>query len=147
MRVVIDTNVLVSSFFGGLPRDVVARWKHGELTLCVSRPLLDEYVEVLRRLGARDDLVRELLELWASGYHVAFTANPRPLRVVDSDPTDNMLFDCAVALKADAIITGDKAVRRIGAYMGIEVLTPAEFLARRPEPGKQGMGSDSDQRP
>lgn len=131
MRVVIDTNVLVSSFFGGPPREVILRWRRGELTLCVSRQLLDEYVAVLRRLDVSAVLIEELVALWASGYHLVFAATPRPLRVVESDPTDNMLFECAVALKAKAIITGDKAVRRIIRYMDIDVVTPVEFLARR----------------
>ena len=53
-----------------------------------------------------------------------------PLRVLKHDPDDNMLFECAVALEAKVIVTGDTAVRRVGRYMGVEVITPAEFLAR-----------------
>jgi putative PIN family toxin of toxin-antitoxin system len=130
MRVVVDTNVFVSSFFGGPPREVIERWKHGEITLCVSRELVDEYVEVLNRLGLRAELVHELLELFASGYNLAFTASTSPLKVVKHDPDDNMLFECAVELEAKVIVTGDKAVRDIGRYMNIDVMTPAEFLAR-----------------
>lgn len=128
MRVVVDTNVMVSSFFGGPPRAVIDCWRRGEITLCVSRQLVDEYVEVLRRLGVRKDLVRELLELWAAGYHVVFADATRPLRVVPADSDDNMLFECAVALKAKTIVTGDKAVRRVQRYMDIDVVTPTEFL-------------------
>ena len=51
MRVVLDTNVFVSSFFGGNPRAVIDLWKTGSLTLCLSQDILDEYIEVLRRLG------------------------------------------------------------------------------------------------
>lgn len=130
MRVVVDTNVMVSSFFGGPPRAVIDRWRRGEITLCVSRRLIDEYVEVLNRLALQKDLLRELLELWASGYHLVYAASTRPLRIVQDDPDDNMLFECAVALKAKTIVSGDKAVRRVGRYMDIAVLTPAEFLAR-----------------
>jgi putative PIN family toxin of toxin-antitoxin system len=130
MRVVVDTNVLVSSFFGGLPRQVIDCWRRGEITLCVSRNLIDEYVEVLNRLGLQADLVRELLDLFASGYHLVFAASPSPLRVLAKDSDDDMLFESAVALKAKVIVTGDKAVRSVGRYMDIEVMTPAEFLER-----------------
>jgi uncharacterized protein len=130
MRVVVDTNVFVSSFFGGPPRDVVDCWKRGEITLCVSRDLVDEYVEVLTRLHLKADLLEELLGLLASGYHLVFTASTSALQVVSQDPDDNMLFECAVALDAKMIVTGDKAVRDVGRYMNIEVLTPAEFLER-----------------
>ena len=130
MRVVVDTNVFVSSFFGGQPREVIDRWKQGEFTLCVSRDLIDEYVEVLNRLGLQAGLMQELLELWRSGYNLVFTAETYPLQVLKHDPDDNMLFECAVALEAKVIVTGDKAVRRVGRYMDVEVITPAEFLAR-----------------
>lgn len=128
MRVVVDTNVFVSSFFGGLPREVIDCWKRGEITLCVSRKLVDEYVDVLNRLGLHPELVRELLGLFASGYHLVFADAPSPVRVMAQDADDNMLFECAVALKAKWIVTGDKAVRSVGRYMDIEVATPAEFL-------------------
>ena len=130
MRVVVDTNVLVSSFFGGPPREVIERWKRGEITLCVSRGLIDEYVEVLNRLGLQADLVQELLELFASGYNLVFTASTSPLQVLKHDLDDNMLFECAVELKAKVIVTGDKAVRSVGRYMDVDVTTPAEFLTR-----------------
>jgi len=130
MRVVVDTNVMVSSFFGGPPRAVIDCWRRGEITLCVSRALVDEYVGVLSRLGMREDRMRELLELWASGYHLVFAAATRPLRIVHADSDDDKLFECAVALGAKTIVTGDKAVRRIGRYMDIDVVTPVEFLAR-----------------
>jgi len=130
MRVVVDTNVLVSSFFGGPPREVIERWKRGEITLCVSRDLIDEYVEVLHRLGLQADLVHEFLELFASGYNLVFTASTSTLQVLKHDPDDNMLFECAVELQAKVIVTGDKAVRSIGRYMDVDVTTPAEFIER-----------------
>jgi predicted nucleic acid-binding protein len=46
------------------------------------------------------------------------------------DPDDDILFECAVALEAKVVVTGDKAVRSVGRYMDIAVMTPAEFLAR-----------------
>jgi len=139
MRVVVDADVMVSSFFGGPPRAAIDRWRRGEITLCVSRRLIDEYVEVLNRLSLRKDLLRELLELWASGDHLVYADVTRPLRIVQDDPDDNMLFECAVALKAKTIVSGERAVRRVGRYMDIEVVTPSEFLARY---GKSKLGSE-----
>jgi len=130
MRVVVDTNVLVSSFFGGPPREVIERWKRGEITLCVSRGLIEEYVEVLKRLGLQAELIQELLELLASGYNLVFTGSTSPLQVLKHDPDDNMLFECAVELEAKVIVTGDQAVRSVGRYMDVDVTTPTEFLAR-----------------
>jgi putative PIN family toxin of toxin-antitoxin system len=129
MRVVVDTNVFVSSFFGGPPRKVIECWKRGEITLCVSRDLIDEYSEVLNRLGLQAHLIHELLVLFASGYNLVFTASTSPLKVTH-DPDDNMLFECAVETGAKVIVTGDKAVRGVARYMNIDVMTPTEFLER-----------------
>ena len=51
MRIVLDTNVFISSFFGGNPRTIIDLWKDGRLTLCLSQDIFDEYIEVLRRPG------------------------------------------------------------------------------------------------
>ncbi len=129
MKAVVDTNVLVSSFFGGHPRKVIDLWKTGELTLCLSPAIVDEYVAVLRRLGLEGaDELGELLQLFARGEHILFAAQPPKLSVVRADPADDKFIECAVALGAEAIITGDKALKDIGSYMSIRIVGPAEFL-------------------
>jgi hypothetical protein len=129
MKAVVDTNVFVSSFFGGNPRKVIDLWKTGELTLCLSAPIVDEYATVLRRLELEgEDELGELLDLFARGIHVLFAAKTPELKIVQSDPADDMFIECAVALKADVIITGDRALQDIGNYMGIRVFSPQEFL-------------------
>jgi putative PIN family toxin of toxin-antitoxin system len=55
IRVVVDTNVFISSFFGGNPRKIIDHWKSGEITLCLSKPIIDEYIEVLRRLELQNE--------------------------------------------------------------------------------------------
>ena len=71
--------------------------------------------------------LEELLNLFAGGFHVVFTAQTPTLHVIDKDPDDNKFIKCAVALKAAAVISGDKAVLEIKNYMGIKILTPKEF--------------------
>ena len=130
MRAVVDTNVFVSSFFGGKPRKIIDLWRDGKLLLCLSKEIIDEYFEVLKRLGLEDEEeLAELLALFSRGFNIAFTAKTPKIEVVN-DPDDNKFVECSVALKADVIITGDKALEAVGEYMGIEILTPAEFLKR-----------------
>jgi putative PIN family toxin of toxin-antitoxin system len=128
-RVVVDTNVFISSFFGGNPRKVIDLWKSGEITLCLSKPIVDEYIEVLRRLGLQNEKeIEELLGLFAHGFHVVFTAKTPELHIVEKDPDDNMFVECAVALKAGFVVTGDKALKAIKEYMNIKIVSPNEFL-------------------
>jgi putative PIN family toxin of toxin-antitoxin system len=132
MRVVVDTNVLISSFFGGNPKKVIDLWKAGDITLCLSKPIIDEYLDVLQRLKADPALISELLSLFAGGYHLLFTGTTPSLRIVPDDPGDDKFFECAVALKASVIVTGDKAMLRVANYMGIAVASPTQFLSASP---------------
>ena len=131
MRVVIDTNVFVSSFLGGNPRKIVDLWKKGQITLCLSKDILDEYVEVLQRIGLKnEEELKELLSLLSKGFNLIFTAKTPKIKAVKNDPDDDKFIECAVALKADVIVSGDKAVKEIGDYMGIRILSPRQFLDR-----------------
>ena len=55
--------------------------------------------------------------------------NTPALKIVCEDPADDKFIDCAVALKARVIITGDKRLKTIGHQMGIKILSPGEFLS------------------
>ncbi len=129
MKVVIDTNVFVSSFFGGNPRKIIDLWKKGKISLCVSKNILDEYIEVLQRIGLGDGReVEELLSLFAKGFNILFTTKTPKIKAVKDDPDDDKFIECAVRLKAEVIITGDKALKAMNEYMGIKILTPQQFL-------------------
>jgi len=133
IRVVVDTNVFVSSFLGGNPGKIIDLWKSGQITICLSQPVFEEYIEVLRRLGLQSEQeLEELVGLFARGFHVLYTANTPALHVVDNDPDDNKFIECAVALRAEFIISGDKALTTMKDYMGIKICNPKEFLDLHP---------------
>lgn len=128
MKVVIDTNIFVSSFFGGNPRKIIDLWKNGSISLCLSKDILEEYLDVLERVGLKEEEeIKELLSLFAKGVNIVFTTRTPQIRVVKDDPDDDKFIECAIALKAEVIITGDKALKAMGEYMGIKILTPLEF--------------------
>jgi len=129
IKVVIDTNVFVSSFFGGNPRKVIDLWKSGQIVLCLSKDIVDEYIDVLQRFGLQnEDELEELLNLFAEGFHIIFTDKTPKLRLVEEDPGDDKFIECTVALKCKFIISGDKALLAVQNYMGIKIITSKEFL-------------------
>lgn len=129
IRVVVDTNVFISSFFGGNPRKIIDLWKSGQIILCLSPPIIDEYVEVLRRMGLQNEReLEELLSLFAHGFHVLFTSKTPNLKIIEKDPDDDKFIECAVALNSKFIISGDKALQDIKNYMGIKIQSPKRFL-------------------
>ena len=129
IRVVIDTNIFISSFFGGNPRKIIDLWKSGQIILCLSRSIIDEYVDVLRRMGLQNEReLEELLSLFAHGFNSVFTGKTPNLKVVEKDPDDDKFIECAVALNTKFIISGDKALQEIKDYMGIKIQSPKQFL-------------------
>ncbi|RPI35006.1 MAG: putative toxin-antitoxin system toxin component, PIN family [Nitrospiraceae bacterium] len=131
MRAVIDTNVFVSSFFGGNPRKIIDLWKNEKITLCLSGAILDEYIDVLSRIGLKgEDELEELLSLFSRGFNILFTTKTPKIKIIKNDPDDDKFIECAVALKADVVITGDREVLAIKEYMGIRIVTPQQFLEK-----------------
>lgn len=131
MKVVIDTNVFVSSFINphGAPRKVLSLWHAGEIQLCLCKEILDEYVTVLDRLGVIDqEDLRELLALFRSRWQMVFTVIDGDLQVVAADPADDKFLECALKSGADCIVSGDKHLKDLGSYRAIPVLAPADFL-------------------
>jgi putative PIN family toxin of toxin-antitoxin system len=131
MKVVIDTNIFVSSFFGGNPRKIIDLWRNEKIALCLSNAILDEYVDVLSRVGLKEEVeLEELLSLFSRGFNIVFTTKTPKIKIIKNDPDDDKFIECAVALKAHAIITGDREVLAIKEYMGIRILTPQMFLEK-----------------
>lgn len=128
VKVVIDTNVFISSFFGGFPKKVIDFWKEGEITLCLSQEIIEEYVAVLIRLGIDEFEIKKLTRLFAEGYHSVFSSSVPKLNIVKDDPDDNKFVECAVALDCKVIISGDKHLLNIKKYVDIEILSPRAFV-------------------
>ena len=131
LKVVIDTNVFISSFFGGIPREIIDYWKKGEITLCLSQEIIEEYIEGLNRLGLKDkNEIQNLTKLFAEGYNSIFTAKTPDIEVIEDDPDDNKFIECAVALDSKIIISGDNHLKNLKKYVDIEIVSPKKFMER-----------------
>ena len=111
------------------PRQVAQLWFEGRVTLCLSEPIVTEYQRVLREIGAVSEAEeRALIEAFASGEGVLYTADPPPVDDVSPDPDDDRFLECALEMEADFVVSGDSDPLERGSYMGIPVLAPREFL-------------------
>jgi len=52
---------------------------------------------------------------------------------IPDDPDDEEILACAVDGRADLIVSGDRHLLALGAFRGIPILSPRDFLARLPE--------------
>ncbi len=129
LRLVIDTNIFISSFFGGIPREIINLWKDEEVILCLSQNIIEEYLEVLNRLGLKNKKeISELTKLFAEGHSSIFTSQTPNLNIVEDDPDDNKFIECAVALDSKIVISGDKHLKNIKKYVDIKIMSPREFI-------------------
>jgi putative PIN family toxin of toxin-antitoxin system len=128
MRVVADTNVFISALvFGGLPGRFLDLALRRKFTLVISKALLDELDEKLRgkfAVSGSDALaIRARLEDNATVVDPDFELNAVP-----DDPDDNRVLECALAGKADSIVSGDRHLLRMGSFEGIDLVTVRQFL-------------------
>ena len=131
MKVVVDTNVLVSGLvFGGVFGQILTAWTSGAFVFVVSPGILSEYRRVGRELAkgrpALDAALDALLALIA--VHATVVDAP-PLDVlVSADPDDEQFLAAALAGDAAWIVSGDKHSLAVSGWCGIMVLKPRAFL-------------------
>ncbi len=128
MRVVFDTNILVSAlvFPGGQGEAALRRIIEQTDQLVLSRPILDELLGVLGRKFARDTEELAHVAVFLTELSV-MVAPKRRLRVVQDEP-DNRILECAVAGRAAVIVTGDKLLLALKRYEEIRLLTLRDYL-------------------
>lgn len=130
IRVVLDTNVLVSGLlFGGTPGKLVDLWKTGRIQPLMSREMVDELLRVLAypKLQLSEAEIHYLLFLEVLPYIDMVGVRPGPV-VTTQDPSDDMFLHCASTGRAKYIISGGRHLLNLKAHRRIKILSPAEFL-------------------
>lgn len=136
MRIVIDTNLLVSGVISaGLPRQLVDAAKAGEFELCTSEVLLAELLNVIARSKFAARLAQAGLTPLAIVEDLralAVVVSPTTVaRVVLTDPDDDHVLAAALTGAADLIASGDKRdLLPLGSYQGIPIVTAKQALER-----------------
>lgn len=129
MRVILDTNVLISGiFFSGPPSEILKAWRRGNIQFVLSSDIADEYIKVTKIL-ANDfpsiDINHVLTLILTNSEIIQAPAMPRQ---VCEDISDDKFLACALAGKCSVIISGDKHLLKLSGYQGIDILTPRIFI-------------------
>ena len=129
MRIVLDTNVLVSGLLRphGPPGAILRMLSAGHVRICYDARILAEYREVLLRPLFPFDVERVdalLDEMRAAGLLVA----SRPLETPLPDPDDEPFLEVGLAGGAECLVTGNRRHYPRRAAGGMPILSPAEFL-------------------
>lgn len=133
MRVVADTNVLISALlFGGLSEQIFLAGLRGEIQLITSLPLLKELERVLKGKFKFDvHLVNDILDEVKNIMEIVEISSR--IKVISHPEEDNRVLECAVDGGAEIIVTGDtRHILPLKEYRGIKILSPSEFTRRLP---------------
>jgi hypothetical protein len=134
MIIVLDTNVIISALLSpsGPPAEIINHWEADQFEVVTSPPLLGELERALRYPRVKKYLKRSPDEVAAfikRLRRVARVVEPQlALEVIEEDPADNRVLECAVAGEASYIVTGNDHLLKIKKYKEIVILKPAEFL-------------------
>ncbi|MBM4354095.1 MAG: putative toxin-antitoxin system toxin component, PIN family [Deltaproteobacteria bacterium] len=131
MRVVLDTNVLVSALlFGGVPGQILDLVRSGMLVPLVSRETFAELRTVLScpKFQLSEEEVAGLLENECLPYMAVVEVRDDRAGTC-SDPDDDKFVACAVAGKARFLVTGDRALLALGTVGAARVVTVRQLLA------------------
>lgn len=129
-----DTNVLASAlFWSGAEATLVGLVEAGILEGYTSPAIMEELTRVLKypRFGLTEEEVED-----ARNYYVMVLVVVKPgvtVNVVEEDPEDNRVLECALQAHVDFIVTGDKHLLKIREHRGVRIVRASEFLeALRP---------------
>ncbi len=133
MRVVLDTNVVISGLvWGGSPRRLFDFAHQNIIQLYTSAVLLDELEGVI----SRDKFLQKLISCGLTpgeimcGYAAlarTVTASAIP-RTVPTDADDDAVIACSIAAQTDMIVTGDRDLLILRQFQNIAILKPSEAV-------------------
>ena len=131
IRIVLDTNTIISAigWKHSKPRRILEACLSGKYLIVESPGLLKELAAVMERpkFGfipeeQKKELVTRLIN------YCEIVEPTKKINIIKSDPADNKVLECALEGKAQYIVSGDNHLLRLKVYMGIRIVTAAEFL-------------------
>ena len=133
-RAIIDTNVFLSSLWStrGAAFEVFAQLRQGRWQIVFSNHLLYEYEEVAKRTAPETGLsMQDIDDVLDALCAIAECRQLEPDWIPRlSDPDDEPMLQMAVEAKVPTIVTRNIGHLKPAESFGIEVLTPAQFLAK-----------------
>lgn len=127
MRIVVDTNVIISGvFFGGAPAEVLKAIISNKVTACASKQIVEEYIEIVNEMISRKQgkLNSDILLMLIESLEMI---KPKTHIEISRDRDDDKFIECAKDADALYIVSGDKDLLVIKQYENIKIITAKEF--------------------
>ena len=126
MKILIDTNILISAlFFGKFPKEFLNEVLEGNFEICINDKIFSEYEKTIAKKISKKKVLNEIL-------YEKFLAEVRYFESISDlkicrDPDDDKFINCAIDAKAIYIVSGDNDLLTIKNFAGIEIVTAREF--------------------
>ncbi|GJQ35492.1 MAG: PIN domain-containing protein [Anaerolineaceae bacterium] len=127
MRIVLDTNIFISSVLGGKLKIIVDEWKAGKFKLIVSEAIAREYLDVINRPKFNIPPIEIVTVTEFLLQAAEFVTPEEQIVVVVADPTDNKFLEAAIAGKVDYIVSGDRHLLELGSFREIPIIKAMDF--------------------
>jgi putative PIN family toxin of toxin-antitoxin system len=130
MKIVVDTNVLISGvFFGGYPRKILSAIVTGRLAAVATAEIVDEYEEIVQEMIDRKQghINRNLLAPLIQAMEMI---EPVTHVELSRDPDDDKFLGCAKDARALYIVSGDKDLLVLKQFENIQIVTAREFCEK-----------------
>ena len=133
MKVVLDTNVLVSgTFWIGDSFEILKRIDLKKIILVLSEELIDEYnktiisEEIIEKIENKHLIISKIIKKIIEDAIIVYPTQKHD--VIKEDPDDNKVLECAFEGKADFIISQDKHLLKLKEFEQIKIISPEEFV-------------------
>ena len=130
MKIVLDTNVLISGvFFGGFPRKILSATVKGKVRTCASMEIMNEYQEIIHEMVRRrqGNIDVSILNPLIQSMEII---EPVSKIEICRDPDDDKFINCAKDAQAMYIVSGDKDLLVLQQFENISIVTAKDFCER-----------------
>lgn len=137
IKVVLDTNIFVSGILNskGAPGQVLKAWQENKFVLTTSKPIIKEIKQVLNSAKIQEFLIKhkvvkeDLNDFFSTLSFNALVVKPSfKLDIIKEDPADNKFLECALMVKAEYIVSGDKHLLKLKMYENIKIISAYELI-------------------
>jgi putative PIN family toxin of toxin-antitoxin system len=129
MKIVLDSNIFVSSFYwAGNPRKVFDRVANGLDELYITDKILEEIISVMskKKFDTGINEIKEYVKIIES-YSIKLSSKNNPEKI-SRDEDDNRILQCGFDGNVDFIITGDNDLLVLKEYKKIKIVRPKDYL-------------------
>ena len=129
MKIVVDTNVVISGvFFTGLPNKFLKEIALNEIKIVASEEIIKEYYDISKELveSKTGHFNKALFDIIVGKMEIIV---PQSKIDVCRDPDDNKFIECAIDGKAIFIVSGDQDLLTIEQYQGVLIVSVADYYS------------------